>query len=205
MRIWLRDVLSRRGLLRGGLATAGGSILGAIAASSQTPHGGHGPQGAAGDAKPGGEGAHNSHGAHGDMITVGEVDDARNGFDPTALLTDWDTGTVSTLPDGRTLRTFEITGEDKEIEIAPGIFFPAWTYNGRVPGPTLRVTEGDRLRIVFRNDGSHPHSMHFHGIHSARMDGVPGAGVIGPGEEFAYEFDALPVRLPSLSLPLRCR
>ena len=70
--------------------------------------------------------------------------------------------------------------------------FPAWTYNGRVPGPTLRATEGDRLRIVFRNYGSHPHSMHFHGIHAARMDGVPGAGLIGPGEEFVYEFDARP-------------
>ena len=34
--------------------------------------------------------------------------------------------------------------------------------------------------------------MHFHGIHSARMDGVPGAGLIGPGEEFVYEFDAKP-------------
>lgn len=34
--------------------------------------------------------------------------------------------------------------------------------------------------------------MHFHGIHSARMDGVPGAGLIGPGEEFIYEFDAKP-------------
>ncbi|MET0532084.1 MAG: multicopper oxidase domain-containing protein [Microvirga sp.] len=192
MRIWLRDVLSRRGLLRGGLATAGGSILGAIAASSQTPHGGHGPQGATGGAKPGGEGAHDSHGAHGGMITVGEVDNARNGFDPTALLTDWETGAVSTLPDGRTLRTFQITGEDKEVEIAPGIFFPAWTYNGRVPGPSLRVTEGDRIRIVFRNEGSHRHSMHFHGIHSARMDGIPGAGEIAPGEEFTYEFNAFP-------------
>lgn len=61
-----------------------------------------------------------------------------------------------------------------------------------MPGPTLRAKEGDRLRIVFRNFGSHPHSMHFHGIHSARMDGVPGAGLIGPGEEFVYEFDATP-------------
>ena len=95
-------------------------------------------------------------------------------------------------PDGRTLRTFEIIAEDKEIEIAPGIMFPAWTYNGRVPGPTLRATEGDRLRIVFRNSGSHPHSMHFHGIHAARMDGVPGAGMVDPGEEFVYEFDARP-------------
>ena len=45
---------------------------------------------------------------------------------------------------------------------------------------------------MFQNGGSHPHSMHFHGIHSWRMDGVPGAGVIEPGEEFVYEFDARP-------------
>ena len=108
------------------------------------------------------------------------------------MLTDWDTGTTELLPDGRTLRTFEVEAYDKEIEIAPGIFFPAWTYNNRVPGPALRAKEGEKLRIIFRNFGSHPHSMHFHGIHSARMDGVPGAGLIGPGEEFVYEFDAKP-------------
>ena len=45
---------------------------------------------------------------------------------------------------------------------------------------------------MFQNGGSHPHSMHFHGIHSWRMDGVPGAGVVQPGEEFVYEFDARP-------------
>jgi FtsP/CotA-like multicopper oxidase with cupredoxin domain len=126
------------------------------------------------------------------MITVGDVDGERNGFDPASMLTEWETGTVSQLPDGRRLRTYQVVAEHKEIEIAPGISFPAWTYNGRVPGPTLRATEGDRLRVVFRNHGSHPHSLHFHGIHSARMDGVPGAGVIGPGGEFVYEFDALP-------------
>ena len=117
-----------------------------------------------------------SDGANHRMTTVGEVDHARNGFDPHALLTDWDTGVVSTLPDGRRLRRFEITAIDQEIEIAPGVFFPAWTYNGRVPGPSLRATEGDRVRIHFANAGSMPHTMHFHGIHSARMDGVPGAG-----------------------------
>ncbi len=125
-------------------------------------------------------------------MTVGEVDEERNGFDTLKLLTDWETGTVSRLPDGRVLRTFEIEAVDKEIEIAPGVMFPAWSYNGRIPGPALRATEGERLRIVFRNYGSHPHSIHFHGIHSARMDGIPGAGVIGPGEEFIYEFDAKP-------------
>ncbi len=127
------------------------------------------------------------------MMTVGQVDNLANGFDPMDLLTDWEVGTTETLPDGRTLRTFQVTAEDKEIEIAPGVTFPAWTFNGRIPGPALRATEGDRVRIVFQNLGSHPHSMHFHGIHSARMDGVNGTpGMIGPGAEFIYEFDAKP-------------
>lgn len=138
------------------------------------------------------QGAMSAHATHGGMVTVGEVDDAQNGFDPHTILTDWDTGTLTTDPDGRSVREFAITAEDKEIEIAPGIFFPAWTYNGRVPGPTIRVTEGERVRVRFQNAGSHPHSMHFHGIHAARMDGVAGAGEVLPGGEFVYEFDAFP-------------
>jgi FtsP/CotA-like multicopper oxidase with cupredoxin domain len=128
----------------------------------------------------------------GGMMTVGEVDHERNGFDPSAMLTDWDTGRASRLANGQRLREYRITAVNKEIEIAPGIFFPAWTYNGRVPGPTLRATEGDRIRIRFVNGGSHSHTLHFHGIHSARMDGVPGAGEVAPGEAFTYEFDAKP-------------
>src|SRR3712207_8183394 len=42
--------------------------------------------------------------------------------------------------------------------IAPGVFFPAWTFNGQVPGPTIRANEGDRVRINFLNQGSHPRS-----------------------------------------------
>ena len=192
MRAWLRERLDRRSVLFGGMAFSGGSILGLLAFGGRTAardasHGAHDTA-----ASAAGESNSTAHALHGDMITVGEVDSARNGFDPSALLTDWETGEVSKHTDGRTLRTFEVTAVDKEIEIAPGVFFPAWTYNGRVPGPTLRVTEGDRVRIVFNNNGSHPHSMHFHGIHSARMDGVPGAGVILPGEQFIYEFDAFP-------------
>lgn len=135
---------------------------------------------------------HSPHLVHGGSTTVGEVDHARNGFDPYHQLTDWETGQVSKLPDGRTLREYEISATEREIEIAPGVFFPAWTYNGRVPGPTIRATEGDRLRIRFTNQGAHPHTMHFHGIHSARMDGVPGAGEVMPGQEFVYEFEARP-------------
>lgn len=182
------DRPSRRHVLSTALVAASGTALGIGAVAAQMDHGTETVANL-----PAGAGAAPPHlGAHGAMITVGEVDPARNGFAPTEILTDWDVGKVSTLADGRTLRTFEITAEDKEIEIAPGILFPAWTYNGRVPGPSLRATEGDRLRIVFRNYGSHPHSMHFHGIHSWRMDGVPGSGLIGPGEEFVYEFEARP-------------
>ncbi len=131
---------------------------------------------------------------HETMGAMGAVDDARNGFDPHALLTDFDYGEASQLDTGQTLREYTFVAVDKEIEIAPGVFFPAWTYNGRVPGTTIRCTEGDRVRLRFVNSGSHPHTIHFHGIHGARMDGVPGvgAGMIAPGAETVYEFDALP-------------
>jgi len=132
-------------------------------------------------------------GSHMDgMTTVGNVDHARHGFDPHDILTDWDTGTLTTDADGRRVREYEITAVDVEIEIAPGIFFPAWAYNGRVPGPTLRATEGEWLRVHFMNAGSHTHSIHFHGIHAASMDGVAGAGLVAPGESFTYEMPAEP-------------
>ena len=183
----------RRALLVGGLIAAGGAVAITTKAASQSAPADGAMAGHDMSAMPSDPYAAPMPGmAHGNMMTVGRVDHARNGFDPTPMLTDWYVGTTETMPDGRTLRTFEVAAVDREIEIAPGIFFPAWTYNDRVPGPALRAKEGERLRIIFRNYGSHPHSMHFHGIHSARMDGVPGAGLIGPGEEFIYEFDAKP-------------
>jgi FtsP/CotA-like multicopper oxidase with cupredoxin domain len=135
--------------------------------------------------------------AHRGNLTVGDVDIKRLGFDPLTYLTRFDTGTVSTLPDGRTQREFKIIAYDREIEIAPGVFFPAWTFNGTVPGPTLRVREGDRVRVHFVNAGTHPHTLHFHGIHKSEMDGVPGVGPgeIQPGGTFTYEFDAIPFGL----------
>jgi manganese oxidase len=91
------------------------------------------------------------------------------------------------------LREYEIVAEDREIEVAPGVFYPAWTYNGQVPGPTIRCTEGDRLRIRFTNKGSHAHSMHFHGVHPSSMDGA--FEPVHPGRSFVYEFDAEPFGL----------
>ncbi len=182
------QALSRRGFLKfalgGGLAVSGmaaGELL--QRSSNALAHGE--PSGITG------YGAGMNHAGSG---TIGQVDDEKNGFDPQRLLYEWDYGVVSQLPSGQTLREFHIGAVDKEIEIAPGVYFPAWTYNGRVPGPSLRCVEGDRVRIKFVNAGSHPHTIHFHGIHSARMDGVPGvgAGMIAPGDETIYEFDAFP-------------
>lgn len=128
--------------------------------------------------------------------TIGEVDHTRNGFNPSDILTDFDYGQVSTLENGQTLREYQFVAINKTIEVAPGIEYPAWTYNGRIPGPTIRCTEGDRIRIQFINGSSHPHSIHFHGIHTMEMDGVPGTpGLIDPGETFTYEFDAEPFGL----------
>src|SRR5574341_555257 len=141
---------------------------------------------------------HDGHQDDGPMPnTVGEVNHEANGFNPSDTVADFDYGTVSTLSDGRTLREYQIVSADKMLEVLPGIDFPAWTFNGRIPGPTIRATEGDRIRINFINGSPHPHSMHFHGMHPAEMDGVPGAGpgVIAPGESFTYEFDAEPFGL----------
>jgi FtsP/CotA-like multicopper oxidase with cupredoxin domain len=98
-------------------------------------------------------------------------------------------------PDGSLLREYRIVAVDREIEIAPGIVFPAWTFNGQVPGPTLRATEGDRVRVTFVNQGSHPHTMHFHGWHPPEMDGSLPEHEVMPGGTFVYEFDAEPFGL----------
>jgi FtsP/CotA-like multicopper oxidase with cupredoxin domain len=90
----------------------------------------------------------------------------------------------------RARREYRLTAVDRELEIAPGVFYPAWTYNGTVPGPVIRATEGETLRVEFANAGSHPHTIHFHGIHPADMDGV--FEIVAPGESFTYEFEARP-------------
>ena len=124
-------------------------------------------------------------------------------FDPTTFLTTWN---YNNLPpdevfkyyketrkaDGSLLREYWISAEDKEIEIAPGIFFPAWTYNGQVPAPTIRATEGDSIMIHFTNKGTKPHTMHFHGLHTSSMDGSMPGDFVYPGQNFTYEFDADP-------------
>ncbi|NJN44516.1 MAG: multicopper oxidase domain-containing protein [Anaerolineae bacterium] len=198
-----KEPVSRRDFIKYGLTSLAGLSSLAVFTQRFLPQtGGTGGVGVPSGGE--GNGDHN----HGGMGTVGEVDHTFNRFHPHEILQDFDYGTVSQLESGQTLREYQIIAVDREIEIAPGVYFPAWVYSspttqasrkfgqvvGTVPGPTIRCVEGDRIRINFINAGSHPHTMHFHGIHSARMDGVPGvgAGQINPGDSTVYEFDAAP-------------
>lgn len=114
-------------------------------------------------------------------------------FDPEKYLRTFNYGRISESENGQTIRDFTIIAEDNKIqEISPGVFYNVWTFNGTVPGPTIRATEGDLVRIHFINNGSKSHTMHFHGIHPAEMDGV--FETVGPGGgQFTYEFEAGPV------------
>jgi FtsP/CotA-like multicopper oxidase with cupredoxin domain len=182
----LKSRISRRRLLAG----AGATAAAAPALHALVPHQGvhsalAGETGEHGHGSP----AHNGS-SH--LGAVGRVDPAANGFDPQAILRDFDRGTMR-----GGVREWDIVAQDREIEVAPGVTYAAWTYNGRVPGPTLRAREGERLRINFVNGSSHPHTIHFHGIHRDVMDGVPGVGPgnIDPGGSTSYEFDAEPFGL----------
>ena len=86
--------------------------------------------------------------------------------------------------------------ENKTIPISyQGHTLNGWTFNGTVPGPTMRMTEGDLVRITVINsaDNAKAHSLHMHSIHSVDMDGIEGpGGTIAPGNSFTYEFIAQP-------------
>jgi FtsP/CotA-like multicopper oxidase with cupredoxin domain len=167
--------ISRRALLAGSALGAAGLVMGrgALKGAVQQQHAG--------------EGSHDID----QGVTQGRVTDGS--IDPMTFLEHFDYGRTSTLPDGRTLREFSMLAVDREIEVAPGVRYLAWTFNGQVPGPTLRATEGDVVRVQFTNAGTHPHTIHFHGIHASNMDGV--FEIVEPGAGYTYEFVARPAGL----------
>ena len=77
------------------------------------------------------------------------------------------------------------------VETAPGRPVEAWTYNGGLPGPLIRVRVGDRLVVRFSNQLPQPTTVHWHGVRvPIQMDGVPGASQpeVKTGETFVYDF-----------------
>jgi FtsP/CotA-like multicopper oxidase with cupredoxin domain len=97
--------------------------------------------------------------------------------------------------DGDT-KVFQVTAQKVHWEISPGSFVDGYGYNGVIPGPEIRVTEGDKVRVVLTNQLDQSTSIHFHGLVVPNaMDGVPfiTQPPVKPGASFTYEFVAKPV------------
>ncbi len=89
------------------------------------------------------------------------------------------------------VKVYDLTAEEIQWEVEPGRTVKAWTYNRQVPGPQIRVREGDRVRINLVNRLPESTSIHFHGLELPNdQDGVPyiTQPPVKPGESYTYEF-----------------
>jgi len=97
------------------------------------------------------------------------------------------------IENGETIKVFTLTVKDIGFELFPDAPMMGWGFNGTIPGPTMRMTEGDRIRIVLKNESSGKHTIHIHGQKKPMvMDGVPflSQKPVKKGESYEYEFTA---------------
>jgi FtsP/CotA-like multicopper oxidase with cupredoxin domain len=173
-----RELLKKAGL--GGAALLGGSLLGASVGDDAA---------SAANTYPGGHDSGTTVGEDVLSAIYGHGTGPPRHLDASSL----DAHTFPPPRDGRpagAVRDLELWAEDRLVEVGHEVLVEAWTYNGTVPGPIIRATEGDLVRIHFENRTGHAHSMHFHGAHRPEMDGwepVPSGG------ETVYEIEAGPV------------
>lgn len=106
-------------------------------------------------------------------------------FEPQESLRRFEHGHLE-MEDGRPVRCFELEARSITLPLAADVRFKAWCLNGRIPGPTLRARQGERIRVHFRNGDSTSHSLHFHGVHPAAMDGIE---PVRQGRSTTYSFD----------------
>ncbi|HET6318132.1 MAG TPA: multicopper oxidase domain-containing protein [Chloroflexota bacterium] len=93
----------------------------------------------------------------------------------------------------RVVEEFELTAAPLKWEIQPGLVVDGWGFNNSVPGPELKVREGDLVRVKLHNRLPVPTTIHWHGIDvPLDQDGVPGLSQppVEPGADFTYEFVA---------------
>ena len=89
------------------------------------------------------------------------------------------------------VKVFDLVAEPVTREFMPGKVVDVWGYNGSMPGPTIEVNEGDRVRVHFRNALPEPTTVHWHGLEvPIAMDGTPAISqpLVDPGGTFTYEF-----------------
>ena len=89
------------------------------------------------------------------------------------------------------VKVFRLTASVFRQQIAPQKWADVWGFNGSAPGPTIQVTQGDKVRVVYTNHLPEPTSIHWHGFEDTiANDGMPGISQppIKPGESFTYNF-----------------
>ena len=102
---------------------------------------------------------------------------------------------ASRVPRGQT-HAFDMSIEETRLTVARGFEANVWAYNGQVPGPLIRVREGDMIEATVTNNTRGAHTIHWHGIHQTgtwRMDGAPGINqneINSGGGQFVYRFAA---------------
>lgn len=167
------DPVRRRLLTTGGAALVGGTLLGRFA-PVQAASTGEGYRGL----------GHSDVHDDGGSSLYGDAHEPPSSMGPDSL----DPATYPP-PMRRGDRDIEIDVLEQRVEIGAGVAFDAWTYGGTVPGPIIRATQGDRIRIHLRNRTGHSHNLHFHGAHAPEMDGWE---PIPPGGGLTYEIEAGP-------------
>lgn len=126
--------------------------------------------------------------------------DSMEGMDHSSMNMDGKATTAPAMDGGKTEqtsvlkgRTFSLTAKTANQEIAPGKTLPVWTFNNSVPGPEIRVKQGENVEIVLKNELPEPATIHWHGVPVPNaMDGIPGVtqNAVQPGESFTYAFKA---------------
>ncbi|MGH2350159.1 MAG: multicopper oxidase domain-containing protein [Chloroflexota bacterium] len=114
-----------------------------------------------------------------------------------AVVAQWGAGAAFRAPVAAAapaaVREITLTAQEIDWQLFPGATVKAWAYNGSVPGPEIRVTEGDLVRVTLKNELPVPTTVHWHGVDVPNaMDGVPGLtqDTVPPGGTFTYEFTA---------------
>jgi len=182
--------VSRRGFLKGAsLGVGGAAITGLLAACGSSPS----PNGA-----PANAAAHTmqSTPAPSGTMTADEMD-AMHEAGVKAFVAGVKTEGQGNQPLAPRIengvKVFELTCAPLSWEYDAGKRADAWAYNSQVPGPEIRVTEGDTVRVIVKNELPESTAVHFHGvIVPNKMDGVPFVTQppIKPGQSFTYEFTA---------------
>src|SRR5581483_184788 len=92
------------------------------------------------------------------------------------------------------IKVFTITASKTFWQTVPGEPQEVYAYNAMLPGPEIRVTEGDKVRVILRNGLPESTTIHFHGLQGV-ANGMDGVGnltqpPVKPGQTFSYEFVA---------------